>query len=149
MTGSASHKGMKVRWDDVMMRQRYHPLIAYKQSKLCDILFAKALNDRYDKIGVRAYVVDPGLVQTAIGNKETGSLVNFVWSLRKRFGVSPEVPARTFAYLCETDGALQGLYYSDCQERSYSREVTCTNADRLFLLSERLCGVCFGKGRPS
>jgi NAD(P)-dependent dehydrogenase (short-subunit alcohol dehydrogenase family) len=144
MTGSASHKGIKIRWDDVMLRRRYNPLIAYKQSKLCNILFARGINDRYAQDGVRAYVVDPGLVRTDIGNKETGALVHFIWSLRKRSGVPPEIPAKTFAFLCLQEPAPEGLYFYRCREKKYSREVTRENADRLFTLSERLCGLCGG-----
>ena len=146
MTGSESHKGIKVHWDDVMLRRGYNPLTAYKQSKLCDILFAKGLNDRYAASGIHAYVVDPGLVNTDIGNKKTGILVNFVWALRKRHGVSPTVPAKTFAFLCEQKDAPQGLYYCRCKENAYSKQVTSENANRLFALSEQLCGIHYEVG---
>lgn len=43
MTGSESHKGIKVHWGDIMLTNGYNPLTAYKQSKLCDILLAKGL----------------------------------------------------------------------------------------------------------
>ena len=46
-----------------MLRKRYNPLTAYKQSKLCNILFAKGLDDRLEDTGVKSYVVDPGLVK--------------------------------------------------------------------------------------
>ncbi len=139
MTGSNSHKGIKMHWDDPMLKKGYNPLTAYKQAKLCNILFAKGLNDR----GVRAYTVDPGLVNTDIGNKQTGSLVNFIWSLRKKHGVAPETPAETYVFLCEQEKAPEGLYYYLCRERKFSREVTSENADRLFALSEKLCGVSY------
>lgn len=145
MTGSKSHKGIKVHWNDVMLRNRYNPLTAYKQSKLCNLLFAKGLNDRYASAGIRAYVVDPGLVNTDIGNKDTGGLVNFVWSLRKRHGVHPSVPAETYAFLCEQKTKPDGLYYYLCKERDYSKQVTSENADRLFELSERLCDIRYRK----
>ena len=144
MTGSKSHKGIKVHWDDVMLTHRYGPLTAYKQSKLCDILFAKGLNDRYAGV-IHAYTVDPGLVRTNIGNKDAGGLVNFVWSLRKLGGVKPEIPAQTYAFLCKEEPAPDGLYYYLCKKRAYSKEVTSQNADRLFVLSERLCGITYGK----
>ena len=114
ITGSNSHKGIQVHWDDVMLRRGYHPLTAYKQSKLCNLLFAKALNDRYPEYGIRAYVVDPGLVNTNIGNKKTGTLVNRFWSLHKRRGDPPAVPARTYAFLCEWERQPEGLYYYHC-----------------------------------
>lgn len=145
MTGSESHKGIKVRWNDVMLSRRYNPLTAYKQSKLCNLLFAKGLNDRYQASGINAYVVDPGLVNTDIGNKETGGLVNFIWTLRKRHGVLPAVPAKTYAFLCEEETAPEGLYYYLCKEKNYSKQVTGENVDRLFELSERLCGIHYGE----
>ena len=145
MTGSQSHKGIKVRWDDVMLSRGYNPLTAYKQSKLCNMLFAKGLNDRYANKGIRAYVVDPGLVKTDIGNKDTGSLVSFIWSLRKKHGVSPAVPAKTYAYLCGQEVAPEGLYYYLCKKKKYSKQVTKENADRLFELSERLCDIRYGE----
>ena len=141
MTGSKSHKGIKVHWDDVMLRKGYHPLTAYKQSKLCNTLFAQGLKDRYAALGVQAYVVDPGLVKTDIGNKQTGGLVNFIWSLRKKQGVSPEIPAKTYAFLCNQDPAPQGLYYYLCRGKKYSKQVTTENADKLFALSAQLCGI--------
>ncbi|MEA4823586.1 MAG: SDR family NAD(P)-dependent oxidoreductase [Clostridiaceae bacterium] len=143
MTGSESHKGIKVHWEDVMLHRGYNPLTAYKQSKLCNILFAKGLNDRY--VGIRAYVVDPGLVNTDIGNKRTGGLVNLIWAIRKRHGVPPTVPAKTFAFLCAQEHAHTGLYYRLCKENTYSKQVTCENADRLFALSERLCGIRYDR----
>jgi NAD(P)-dependent dehydrogenase (short-subunit alcohol dehydrogenase family) len=145
MTGSESHKGIRVHWDDVMLSRGYNPLTAYKQSKLCNILFARGLNDRFASTGIRAYVVDPGLVKTDIGNKETGSLVNFIWTLRKRHGFAPKIPAKTYAFLCGEEPAPRGLYYHNCRENTYSKQVTCDNAERLFTLSERLCGISYEK----
>ncbi|MHB9033371.1 MAG: SDR family NAD(P)-dependent oxidoreductase [Anaerolineae bacterium] len=140
MTGSHSHNGIKIHWDDIMLCRGYNPLTAYKQSKLCDILFAKGLNDRYASCDMRAYTVDPGLVQTDIGNK-TGGIVNLVWKYRKRYGVPPAVPARTYAYLCAQKEFPEGLYYYRSRKKGYSREVTSENADRLFALSQQLCGI--------
>lgn len=145
MTGSGSHKGIRVHWDDVMLQRGYNPLTAYKQSKLCGMLFARGLNDRYAASGVHAYVVDPGLVNTDIGGK-AGGIVNLVWKFRKRHGVPPAVPAGTFAFLCAQETAPQGLCYYLCREITYSRQVTGVNADRLFALSENLCGINYGKG---
>ena len=145
ITGSESHKGIRVRWNDIMLRRGYNPLTAYKQSKLCDILFAKGFNDRYGSSGVHAYVIDPGLVNTDIGNKKTGALVNFIWTLRKRHGVPPSVSAKTYAFLCEQKDPPQALYYYLCEEKAYSKQVTKENAERLLALSEKLCGIHYDK----
>jgi NAD(P)-dependent dehydrogenase (short-subunit alcohol dehydrogenase family) len=144
MTGSGSHKHMKVHWQDVMFQKRYHPLLAYKQSKLCNMLLAESLNNRYSQFGVNAYVVDPGLVKTDIGYKQTGGLVSFVWSLRKKQGVLPEIPAETYAFLCEAQPPADGLYYYLCKQAEYNKQVNAENAERLFTLSEKLCNITFG-----
>lgn len=141
MTGSESHKNMRMHWNDVMLTRGYNPLTAYKQSKLSNILFAKGLNDRYLGDGIRSYVVDPGLVCTDIGNKCTGGVVDWVWKLRKKHGVNPKVPARTFSYLCETRPSPRELYYYLSKPNHYSRQVTTKNANKLFALSEQLCDV--------
>jgi len=141
MTGSESHKNMRIRWNDVMLSRGYNPLTAYKQSKLANILFAKGMNDRYLSEGIQAYVVDPSLVCTDIGCKNTGGLVDWVWSIRKKHGVQPEIPAKTYAYLCEINPAPRELYYHLCKPNRFSAQVTSENADRLFTLSEQLCGI--------
>lgn len=149
MTGSGSHKGVKVHWKDIMLCRGYNPLIAYKQSKLCNMLFAHGLNDRFASAGLRAYVVDPGLVHTDIGNKNTGGLLKLLWSFRKRFGAQPSVPAQTYAFLCEGEIAPRGLYYYLEKESPFSKQVTSENADRLFAISERLCGVRYRDGKEA
>ena len=140
LTGSKSHKGARVRWNDVMLTRGYAPLTAYKQSKLCCLLLAKGLNDRYGARGLRAFAVDPGLVKTDIGTK-AGSIVKLVWRFRKPFGVQPGVPAQTYLWLCRQETPPEALYYYQCRPRRYSRQVTGENADRLFRLSHRLCGT--------
>ena len=140
MTSSESHKNMKVRWSDVMMRKHYNPLLAYKQSKLCNMLFAQGLSDRYGAKGLHAYGVDPGLVNTDIGNKTTG-IVDFVWKFRKRFGVHPSVSAQDYLYLCEQCEPPAGLYFHRGKSKKYNKQVTTENATRLFKLSEQLCNI--------
>lgn len=141
MTGSESHKHMRIHWNDLMLTRGYNPLTAYKQSKLANILFAKGLNERYLNDGITSYVVDPGLVCTDIGCKNTGGLVDWIWKLRKKHGCQPEVPAKTYVYLCETHPAPRELYYYLCKPNRYSCQVTHENADMLFAASEKLCGI--------
>ncbi len=144
MTGSRSHMGAKVCWGDVMLSRRYGPLKAYKQSKLCCVLFAQSLNERCGSYGIRAYTVDPGLVNTDIGSK-AGGVVRAVWNVRKRGGAQPSVPAETFARLCGARAHPRGLNHREGGEAPVSRRVTKENADRLFALSEKLCGIKFGE----
>jgi len=141
ITGSGSHKGLDINWQDIMYKKHYRPLRVYKQSKLCNLLTALELNRRFSGTGVRACVVDPGLVRTEIGHKQTGGLVSLVWTLRKRQGQAPEIPARTYLWLCSQKPAPDGLYFYNCHKRSYSRFVTNDSARRLYELSAKLCGL--------
>lgn len=140
-TSSDSHKMMKMRWNDIMFEKGYNPLMAYKQSKLCNMLLAYSLNERYGSRGIAAYGVDPGLVNTNIGNKNTGSLVNLVWSIRKKYGVDPSESAKTYLMLANEESPPEGLYYGFLKEQKYSRQVNRENADRLFSISEKLCNI--------
>lgn len=146
-TGSNSHKGPDVHWRDIMFKQHYRPLRAYKQSKLCNLLTAFEFNRRYAGQGVHAFGIDPGLVKTEIGHKQTGRLVSLVWALRKRSGQPPEMSARTYVWLSEHEPAPAGLYYFNCRERPYSRHVTAAGASRLFTLSAKLCGLSVSDSR--
>jgi len=141
ITSSASHKGMKMRWKDMMFKRGYNPLLVYKQSKLANMLFAYGLNDRFADRGISAYGVDPGLVKTDIGLKNTGLLVKLVWKFRQKKGVTADVPAKIYAFLLNQAEPLKGLYYSKSGEAAYSRQVNKENADRLWALSEQLCGM--------
>ncbi len=140
ITGSGSHKHCNIRWDDLMyQRRRYSCLGAYKQSKLCNMLFAKEFNRRYNQQGIRAYVVDPGLVKTDIGLKQTNGLVRFVWRLRQRGGIMPEEAARTYGYISAPSFGETELYYKDSKPVPYDRRADrADDGKRLFELSEKL-----------
>ena len=46
---SGSHYRTKIHWNDIMMRKHYNCLIAYKQTKLANVLFTAELNRRLSK----------------------------------------------------------------------------------------------------
>ncbi len=139
---SGSHRGARIRWQDVMMRQGYGVLAAYKQSKLANVLFSAEFNRRMAGTGVRAYAVDPGLVNTEIGLKGTSGVERLVWSLRRRGGVSPEEGASTLVTLASEPSPGDALYWKDSRPAEPSDEArSAAEAARLWALSERLCGI--------
>ena len=141
-TSSSSHKHMKIHWRDIMFQKWYFVLSAYKQSKLCNVMTVKELNKR----GIKSFAVDPGLVQTDIGNKGMTGISRLVWNIRKKSGCNPDVPASTYIYLCNHPNA-QGLYFHNCQSVSYNKEVDKdAETTRLFALSEKLCGISYQEG---
>lgn len=139
-TSSQSHKMTRMRWSDLMLQRGYNPLRAYKQSKLCNMLTALEFNRRFHADGVTFFCVDPGLVNTQIGNKRTGWLVDTVWRARSKKGNPPEVPARTYLYLLTGEEPQKGLYFRDCAPEAYSGEVNEANGQRLYRISAKLCG---------
>lgn len=144
ITGSASHKFMRIRWDDIMFKKHYSCLYAYKQSKLCNLLFAKEFNKRFRDKGVRSFVVDPGLVKTDIGSKDTSGFVSWFWNNRKKHGKEPYICAQTYAFILNEPG-LNGLFYRGLEQRKYHKNVDKEDAERLWRLSEKLCGIDYNE----
>ena len=143
---SGSHYRTRLRWDDIMLRKHYNTLLAYKQTKLANVLFATELNRRLAASGssIKAFALDPGLVNTDIGFKGTSGVVKMVWQLRSKGGTPPEVPAHSIAHLAlDPAPRLTGkVYWKDCRPKepsSYSQKSDA--AKRLWELSERMCGI--------
>jgi len=142
---SDSHYGARLDWNDPQLRRHYDGLRAYGNTKLADVLFTLELNRRLGKGNrVHAFAVDPGLVKTDIGFKSTPTLVRWVWKVRRSGGTPPEVPAHCITYLL-AEPALQEsdeVYWKDCNPKRASREALDeTSAERLWTLSEKLCGI--------
>ncbi len=119
-------------------------LWAYKVSKLSNVLFTREFNRRYTATGVHAFAVDPGLVNTEIGLKNTDWLSRTVWQSRRQKGADPEVPAQTILYLAGEPGLQDSpeTYWHDCQPKTPSRLAQSDKAAaRLWDLSCRLCGI--------
>lgn len=140
---SGSHYHTTMHWNDIMYRKHYHPLLAYKQSKLAMVLFSNELNRRFaERYGIRAYAVDPGLVNTAIGEKRTGMLVKWFWKRRRKHGVHPDEAAKTLLYLAMEKKLFSSdaVYWKNCRPVEPSR--ISRNKDealKLWNISEKLC----------
>jgi len=94
----------------------YIGLLAYKRSKLCNILFSYEFNRRYGK-KVTAVALDPGLVDTSIASKGSDGISDWVWRLRRKDGESPDVPAEAITYLSGVDNVdtSHGYFYRNCE----------------------------------
>ncbi len=126
----------------------YVSLWAYKVSKLANILFSAEFNRRLAGTTVRAYAVDPGLVNTDIGLKGTSGFSRMIWKMRQRSGTSAELPARTISHLC--NGLVEdtdALYWRNSKPGKASRSAyNQKTAARLWERSSELCGIEW-KGR--
>ncbi len=150
-TSSGSHYRTRLRWNDIMLRKHYNTLLAYKQTKLANVLFVTELNRKLtaSDSSVKAFALDPGLVNTDIGLKGTGGIVKKVWQLRSKGGTPPEIPAHSMVYLAmDPAPRLTGrVYWKDCspmKPSSYSQRPDVSK--RLWELSARMCGIIEHKG---
>lgn len=142
---SASHRHTRLRWDDIQLRRRYNPLLAYKQTKMANVLFTAELARRLGPHStVRALAADPGLVRTEIGLKASPPLARLIWSWRVSRGVPPATAAAGIVTLL-TDPALQtasAIYWKDGRPRPPDPYALDANAARrLWELSEAMCGL--------
>ena len=142
-TGSYSHKKMRMHWKDLMLSKHYFIFTAYRQSKLANLLTAKAFNEVLSPYSIKSYVVDPGLVRTEIASKHTTWLVRFVWNIKRRQGVDPLKPAKTYLYLINNRPS-EGVYYKDSLPHPYNPIADNPNEYmRLLRISEKLCQIKF------
>jgi NAD(P)-dependent dehydrogenase (short-subunit alcohol dehydrogenase family) len=140
---SRAHRGVNLRFDDLQHERRYNGWIAYKRSKLANLLFTYELARRLEGSGVNANALHPGFVATDIGVANR-LLAGIVWRAVALAAIRPEEGARTSIHLAsvpEVEG-VSGQYFVKCRpERSsdvsYDREA----ATRLWDISAELTGI--------
>ncbi len=138
-TGSYSHQKAFIHWQNIGFKHRYFIYSVYRQSKLANVMTAKAFNEKLLPLSIHSYVVDPGLVNTDIANKHTSKLVQWVWSNRRKRGTDPSVPALTYEMLIEQH-PKDGLVFKNKQPISYNRRADQPKQyQRLCQICEQLC----------
>ena len=95
---SQAHRGAHLNIAALTRPQDWTPLSAYGRSKLCNVLFTRALARRLDATQVTTACLHPGVVATAIGDR-AGAIAGFGWRLIKPFLISPERGAATSLFL--------------------------------------------------
>lgn len=138
-TGSASHYQVSIYPSRPEKAPFFIGIQAYAISKLSNILFSFEFNRRVPTANLQAWVVDPGLVNTDIGLKDSGFLSSLVWRNRQKQGTSAEVPARTVhrLALAPRQEISDSLYWKDCEPKAPSR--LSQNGDLARLLWEKSC----------
>ena len=156
---SDSHYYGWIRWNDPSLEGKYLSLWAYEQSKLANVLFSYELARRLETGALKAgsvegkptvFAIDPGLVNTDMGQKHAKGLTGLFWSLRRRGGTSPTRPASGISALLSSPEAAgrTGLYWRDAVPlRSSRRSYDAAAARRLWELSEAMVEKALGGGR--
>ncbi len=126
-----------------LTEEKYRPMIAYGQAKLCNVLFANELNRRVASRGVTSNSLHPGtMIPTGIGR---GWLLARIAMLAMRpFTRSVAQGAATSCYVAtapELDG-IGGRYFDECAESEPSAEaVDADVAARLWSITEGWAGI--------
>lgn len=140
---SAAHAMGRIQFDGLSGEKDYHPVRAYAQSKLANVLFTRELARRMKAFGVTVYSVDPGMVNTEITRHIRRPLVD----LFKTFSFLIKTPAEgalTIIYCTVNPESqlLNGGYYKDCASAESCRAgQDDATALKLWALSCHLLGI--------
>jgi retinol dehydrogenase 12 len=142
-TSSAAHYRAKIDFDDLQMKNNYSTMRAYSCSKLCNILFTRALVRRLEGTGITANSLHPGFVNTRIGDGTAG-FGAAIFRFMKNFAITPEKGAETIVYLASSDGVAKttGLYFDKCKPVEPSKLAQDdAAAERLWQETAKLAGI--------
>ncbi len=141
---SGSHRGEKMRFDDLQFENGYNAMAAYGQSELANLLFTYELYQRLADTDVTVNALHPGFVNTHFA-KQNGPVVRAVMNVvHFLFAKSPQEGAETPIYLAsspEVEG-VTGKYFIDKEPvRSSEASYDPDAARRLWEISENLCDL--------
>ncbi len=141
---SIAHKHAKIRFDDINLEKRYNWFRGYAQSKLAIVMATYLLAKRLEGTGVTVNCIHPGIVGTdIIINRESGrgALLAKAQSMLFMTPVRGAEPVIRLASAQEAEG-VTGRYYSRDKEKHSSRRSCDTAlAEKLWKLSEEMCGL--------
>ncbi|XP_058470679.1 dehydrogenase/reductase SDR family member 13-like [Solea solea] len=118
---------------------------AYCSSKLCNVLFTHELAKRLTGSDVTCYSVHPGIVHTELSRNVSLWQKVFIEPVARLLFLDPEAGAQTTLHCCLQEGIepLSGRYFSCCAAQEVcARARDAAVAQRLWEVSERLCGLC-------
>ena len=156
---SRGHHFAPVDFDDPHFERRaYDPWVSYGQSKTANVLFTVGLEQRFAVLGIHAYAVHPGGIQTNLGRHMTPEMVETLMArvTSRDTGFQWKTIPQGAATSCWAATAPDlegrgGVYCEDCHVaetddeaatggvRSYA--LNTSYAERLWALSEQATGV--------
>lgn len=146
MMTSVAHAWGTVRFDDFNYTRGYNRFAAYGHSKLCNLLFTRALAQKLRARGSRVTInaVHPGIVATDIVVNRANDRFRWVASAMKLFFLTSDEGAKTSVYLVSDPALCQtsGEYFYRCKvEPSSEASKNLASANRLYDVSLNLCGL--------
>ncbi len=144
VVASNAHRGAKLDFGDLQSKRSYSGFAVYSKSKLCNILFTRALAKRLAGTGVTANSLHPGFVATRFGDQSGGILQRLVKVAKPVGGISPEEGAKTIIYLASSPdvAATSGEYFYQCRITQPTAEAqNDADAERLWQISKDIAGL--------
>ena len=141
---SDSHFKGKMHFDDLSLEHNYHGLRSYAQSKLANVLFTYELDRLKPHQNMVVHAVQPGLVKTDIGLKNTKWWHALAWKIRRSAGVSSQEGAQTSVYLATAEevAATSAKYWDNYRIKPSSKDsYNPDHARKLWEISAGLCSV--------
>ncbi len=118
---STAHRGARLALNDLQLVHGYGGWRAYANSKLCNLLFTRALARRMDPSRVVTHAMHPGVVATRIA-ANNGARGRFLRRMMDLISITPEQGADTIVWLATSDDALtsSGDYWEKRTRRAPS-----------------------------
>ncbi len=115
-TSSHAHYRGKIDFGDLQSEHGYSGFPVYSFSKLCNVLFTRALSQRLAGTGITTNSLHPGFVNTRFADG-SGGFLERILGLAKMFAISPEKGAETIVYLASSNEVAKttGLYFYKCK----------------------------------
>lgn len=144
MVSSSLYKRGKLDLDSLNLEEKYDKSLAYKNSKLANVLFSRELAKRLQGTGVNVYAISPGMVWTNLGRHLSinwltmALLAPLAWF----FVRTPYQGCQTILHCAVSEDVENenGLYYRNCKKEEYAdNALDDVMAKRLWELSEKLC----------
>ena len=130
---SGAHWGVDLDFNDLQMKKNYNGWIAYKKSKLCNILFTKKLSQILKKDDISVNCLHPGFVQTNFGSNNNCIITLGIRLAMKFGGININEGTETLLYLIETHSKITGEYfYKGKVSPSSNFSISKINADKLW-----------------
>ena len=145
-TASIAHKFTKdMLWDDLQQTENYSSNNAYTQSKLANILHARALAPRLANDGIRVNAVHPGFVASNFPNHGSW-ITRAIYNISRPMQISSEQGADTIIWLAQGGGGTTTgeYFYKRAVAKTTSAAQSREGAERLWKISEELVTKALG-----
>ncbi|MGE0564601.1 MAG: SDR family NAD(P)-dependent oxidoreductase [Pseudolabrys sp.] len=141
-TASGAHRRGVLDFDDLQSARRYRGFQVYGTTKLCNILFTRALARRLAGTGATANSFHPGFVATRFGDQSgwwSGPLIR----LLKLRAISEADGAKTMVHLASAPevAGVSGEYFFECRPKAPKpHALDDAAAERLWQVSAAIAG---------